>query len=62
MASRHAGEERKSWDVGRFVKTVAFFNKPPSPGELLASLFSQPSKVFAAVTGGTTEVRLAIAA
>ncbi len=38
------------------MKTVAFFNKPPSPGELLSSIFSQPARVLAAVTGGTTEV------
>lgn len=38
------------------MKTVAFFNKPPSPGELLSNIISQPAKVFAAVTGGTAEV------
>ena len=51
------GEERKSWDVGRFVKTVAFFNKPPSPGELLSAIINQPAKILSALTGDSTEVR-----
>jgi hypothetical protein len=51
-----AGEDRKSWDVGRFVRTVAFFNKPPSPGELLSTIVSQPAKILSALTGGSIEV------
>jgi hypothetical protein len=43
--------------VGRFVRTVAFFNKPPSPGEVLSTLASQPARIFSALAGGPTEVR-----
>ena len=51
-----AGDDRKSWDIGRFVRTVAFFNKPPSPGEVLSTIVSQPAKIISALTGGSTEV------
>lgn len=51
-----AGDDRKSWDIGRFVRTVAFFNKPPSPGEVLSTIVSQPAKIISALAGGSTEV------
>ena len=55
---RYGVGERGSWDLGRFVKTVSYFNKPPSPGEVLSAIVSQPAKVLSALTGGTTEVRV----
>lgn len=32
------GGERQPWDFGRFVRTVLYFNKPPTPQEVLGSL------------------------
>lgn len=52
--------ERKGWDVNRFVKTVAFFNKPPSPGEVLSTIISQPARIFSALTGDSTEDKKAV--
>ena len=53
---RHGAGERGKWDFGRFVRTVSYFNKPPSPGEVLSAIVSQPAKVLSSLTGGTTEV------
>lgn len=57
LASPADQDSKGGWDVGRFVKTVAFFNKPPSAGEVLSSIVSQPAKIISALTGGSTEVR-----
>ncbi|KAF6258399.1 complex I intermediate-associated protein 30-domain-containing protein [Scenedesmus sp. NREL 46B-D3] len=43
---------RQPWDVGRFAKTVAFFNEPPSPQQLLEALLSAPAKALAGLMPG----------
>jgi hypothetical protein len=42
---------RQPWDIGRFAKTVAFFNEPPSPQQLLEALMSAPAKALAGLMG-----------
>jgi hypothetical protein len=42
---------RQPWDIGRFAKTVAFFNEPPSPQQLLEALMSAPAKALAGFMG-----------
>jgi hypothetical protein len=38
--------KRQPWDFQRFVKTVLFFNPPPSPGAVLQSAIEAPFKLF----------------
>lgn len=47
---------REQWDFGRFVKTVTYFNKPPTPEEVLKTLVEQPAKLVRQLTG-TEEVK-----
>lgn len=30
---------RQSWDIGRFAKTVAYFNEPPNPQQIIEAIF-----------------------
>lgn len=55
-AEKTAGGDRQPWDLGRFVKTVLFFNKPPSPGELLSALAAAPLKLLQGAASGDMEV------
>lgn len=48
--------DREQWDFGRFVKTVTYFNKPPTPEDVLRKLAEQPAKLVRQLTG-TEEVR-----
>ena len=41
MADGNEGGRRERWDVGRFVKTLWFFNKPPTPNQLLQNMFGK---------------------
>lgn len=50
---------RQQWDFGRFVKTVTYFNQPPTPEEVLKTLVEQPAKLVRQLTG-TEEVGLLI--
>ncbi|WIA33798.1 hypothetical protein OEZ86_006910 [Tetradesmus obliquus] len=43
---------RQPWDIGRFAKTVAFFNEPPSPQQLLQALLSVPAKALSGLMQG----------
>ena len=43
--------DRQSWDFGRFVKTVTYFNEPPSPEQVLQTLVDQPAKLIRQLTG-----------
>ena len=52
-----AAEPDRPWDLGRFVRTVAYFNEAPSPAKFVSSLFSQPLKALSAVTGNNVEAR-----
>ena len=47
-SNQTAGSERKSWDLGRFVSTVIFFNAPPAPQDVVRSLLR-------GLTGGGVE-------
>lgn len=38
-----AEANRQQWDIGRFLKTLYFFNGPPSPAKLFQSLIAQLS-------------------
>ena len=38
-----SGAERQGWDVGRFLKTLSFFDQLPSPGKLFAFLIEKLS-------------------
>ncbi|KAL4448009.1 hypothetical protein ABPG75_005228 [Micractinium tetrahymenae] len=54
-AAGPSGGERQPWDFGRFVRTVLYFNKPPTPQELLGSLFKGlPGQGQAAASATTT--------
>lgn len=48
--------QRQPWDFNTFLKTVVFFNKPPSLGEIVTNIAKQPLSVLKAVTGSETEV------
>lgn len=50
MFPRVAGD-RQAWDFGRFVKTVTYFNEPPSPEQVLQTLADQPAKLIRQLTG-----------
>ncbi|KAL4444961.1 hypothetical protein ABPG77_004011 [Micractinium sp. CCAP 211/92] len=39
QAAGSPGGDRQPWDFGRFLRTVLYFNKPPTPQEVLGSLF-----------------------
>lgn len=53
-----AGDRQSStWDFGRFVKTVTYFNEPPSAEQVLQALVEQPAKLVRQLTG-QDEVRL----
>ena len=44
---RADSNDRQPWDVGRFVKTVLYFNPPPSPAAVIKTLFiDQPAKAI----------------
>ena len=43
--------DRQSWDLGRFVKTVTYFNEPPSAEQVLQALVEQPAKLVRQLTG-----------
>lgn len=44
--------ERQPWDVGRFAKTIGFFNKPPSLQQMLQSvLVDAPAKLIRQALG-----------
>lgn len=43
--------DRQSWDFGRFVKTVTYFNDPPTPEKVLQTLVEQPAKFVRQLTG-----------
>lgn len=55
--------ERQSWDFGRFLETVLYFNKPPSPQDVLRKLFSGGSDAAAPAgsMGGEGVVQTVIA-
>ncbi|KAH9314728.1 hypothetical protein KI387_023355, partial [Taxus chinensis] len=40
--------DRQPWDIGRFLRTLYFFNRPPSPAKLFESLIAQ---ISGSVTG-----------
>ena len=42
---------RQSWDFGRFLKTVTYFNEPPTAEQVLQTLAEQPSKIVRQLTG-----------
>lgn len=44
--------ERQPWEFGRFLQTVLYFNKPPSPGDVLRKLFGG-APAPGASSGGT---------
>ncbi|CAM8986882.1 unnamed protein product [Rhodiola kirilowii] len=37
----YAESKREAWDLGRFIKTLYFFNGPPSPEKILEALFAK---------------------
>lgn len=43
--------------MGRFVRTILYFNPPPSPIQFLEGLAAQPLAALRAITGSSTEVR-----
>eukprot|EP00887_Chlorella_sp_A99_P004628 scaffold4.g4628.t1 len=49
--------ERQPWDFGRFVRTLLWFNPPPSPGEVIKAVVEQPLKVVQALAGDSVEAR-----
>jgi hypothetical protein len=46
---------RQPWEIGRFLQTVLFFNKPPSPAEVVAAVTSQPLKLLQSVLSRDVE-------
>eukprot|EP00884_Botryococcus_braunii_P010727 jgi/Botrbrau1/19656/Bobra.0003s0021.2 len=59
--TRAAGDEskggREPWDVGRFVRTILYFNPLPTPAQFIEGLASQPLAAVRALTGSSTEER-----
>ena len=45
-AGGDGGNDKMSWDAGRFVQTVLFFNPPPTPQQVVENLLS-PFTAFA---------------
>lgn len=52
--------DRQSWDLGRFVKTVTYFNEPPSAEQVLQALVEQPAKLVRQLTGQDEEKQSAV--
>lgn len=48
---------RQPWDMPRFVKTVLFFNEPPSPERLVRNLQKAAKQVQDFMTTGYQQVR-----
>lgn len=40
------GAGRKSWDAGRFLSTLLYFNRPPSPGDLVLRVLRSPMELL----------------
>lgn len=52
--------DRQAWDFGRFVKTVTYFNEPPSAEKVLQTLADQPAKLIRQLTGQDEVSSLAV--
>ncbi|KAL3146124.1 hypothetical protein ABBQ38_015471 [Trebouxia sp. C0009 RCD-2024] len=52
--------DRQAWDFGRFVKTVTYFNEPPSAEKVLQTLTDQPAKLIRQLTGQDEEKQNAV--
>jgi len=49
------GSPRQPWDVGRFAKTITFFNRPPSLQQLLQGLLVEtPAWIINRVMSGNS--------
>lgn len=60
LTVRAAGQDngssgRQPWDFGRFVKTVVFFNDPPSPAEVLKNIATAPFRLLQGAMSGDME-------
>lgn len=51
---------RQSWDFGRFIKTVTYFNEPPTAETVLRTIVQQPAKLVRQLTGQDEEMQSAV--
>lgn len=56
------GGGRQPWDIGRFAKTVMFFNDIPTPDKVLMAMIQQPAKIIGGLFTSNVEVGSSITA
>eukprot|EP00877_Chromochloris_zofingiensis_P004047 jgi/Chrzof1/13643/Cz08g05160.t1 len=55
--SSGGGGGRQPWDIGRFAKTVMFFNDIPTPDKVLMAMIQQPAKIIGGLFTSNVEAQ-----